>query len=211
MLLCHVSRAIVTQGRNEGINMQKQIVKNKDVQIVNKTALASLLIDADEVKAGRGSKSGKGARYAKYTDALRPHLSWLRDTIKDSKDGHIRMRVKDLTKEMGTDFVNKNPTSIYWGTKYALYKQDIIVTTGQNNAGEDLLVMRTKIDGDKLPDSLMKEYIKEMGLVEVKMLEVKVKPEVPKVIKVPMQRRLITAMRIGSESESEIEGELVQA
>lgn len=188
----------------------QQIQKGIKIEPNNKPTITLQLVDAGDVKTGRTIGSGNGARYNKYTVAIGPHLGWLKESIAKSKDGNIRVRVKDISAAMGADFVKKDSTSIYWGLKYALYKEWIVVSTGKNNAGDEILIMRTRNETDCLPGSLDKQYQKELQNVVVKTNEVKVKVSptpIPKpkiqVPKVPMERRLITAMRVQYKPEAD--------
>lgn len=113
------------------------------------------LFSAEDMKTGRGGgKRGTGKRYGKYADAIRPHVAFLKEGIENAPDGHIRVRVSDLAKTIG--MTGKHETSIYWGLKYTLFGEGIVVTTGQTKANEPVLVMRARVEGDKLPDSLTK-------------------------------------------------------
>ena len=113
------------------------------------------LFEPEDMKTGRGGgKKGTGERYTKYKNAIAPQLSFLKDGIAGSKDGSIRVRVVDLAKAMG--MVGKHETSIYWGLKYVLFSEGLIVTTGQTKDNEPVLIMRSKKEGDLLPASLTK-------------------------------------------------------
>lgn len=113
------------------------------------------LFEPEDMKTGRGGgKRGSGERYIKYKNAIQPHVAFLKESITGSKDGSIRVRVEDLAKSMG--MTGKHETSIYWGLKYVLFGEGIVVTTGQTKDNEPVLIMREKTEGDKLPDSLTK-------------------------------------------------------
>lgn len=113
------------------------------------------LVGVDEVRTGRGGKT-KGEKYSKYVVAIKKHISWIKEEIGKSKDGTIRVKNVDLRKEMGGEFVKKNDTSIYWGLKFVLFNEGIVVETGTHANGDKLLVMRTANDEDRLPTSLAK-------------------------------------------------------
>ncbi len=113
------------------------------------------LVQADDVKTGRGGRT-KGEKYGKYAIAVQKHLTWLKESIGDSKDGCIRMKVKDFAKELGKEFETKNETSIYWALKYVMFNEGVVVETGTSKAGDKLLLMRLATDEDKLPPSLSK-------------------------------------------------------
>ena len=113
------------------------------------------LFDAEDMKTGRGGgKKGTGEKYAKYRSAVAPHVQFLKNGIAAAKDGSIRVKVTDLAKAMG--MTGKHETSIYWGLKYTLFAEDIVVTTGQTKDNEPVLIMREKKEGDILPASLTK-------------------------------------------------------
>lgn len=116
------------------------------------------LFDADEMKTGKGGgKRGTGEKYSKYKNAIAPHLQFLKDEIEKKADGMIRVKVDDIAKAMGMPV--KHPTSIYWGLKFVLFNEGIVVTTGQTIHDEPALVMRKRLPGDTLPDSLSKHMI----------------------------------------------------
>lgn len=114
------------------------------------------LVEAEEVRTGRGGGKTKGEKYGKYAIAIQKHVSWIKDQIATSKDGTIRVKAADLGKEMGGDFAKKNPTSLYWGLKYVLFNEGVVVDTGTHKSGDKLLVMRLGTEEDKLPPSLSK-------------------------------------------------------
>lgn len=126
------------------------------------------LFSVDDMKSGRGGgKRGSGKRYAKYAETLAPHVAGLISAIQESKTVNaakqkfIAIKVDDIRK-LGV--TGKHETSVYWGTKHALFGDPekfeegsgIVVTTGQTKGGEPLLVMRMRTAADKLPPSLVK-------------------------------------------------------
>lgn len=113
------------------------------------------LVEADEVKIGRGGKT-KGEKYSKYAMAITKHVPWIKEEIAKSKDGVIRVKNADIRKEMGGEFIKKNETSVYWGLKFVLFNEGIVVETGTHTKGDKLLLMRLANDEDRLPTSLSK-------------------------------------------------------
>lgn len=83
-----------------------------------------------------------------------PHIGFLKEGIAAAKDGSVRVRVADLAKAMG--MTGKHETSIYWGLKYVLFAEELVVTTGKTKDNEPVLVIREKKEGDTLPASLTK-------------------------------------------------------
>lgn len=123
------------------------------------------LFEAEDMKTGRGGgKRGTGEKYAKYKSAVAPHIGFLKEGIAAAKDGSIRVRVADLAKAMG--MTGKHETSIYWGLKYTLFAEGLVVTTGQTKDNEPVLVIREKQEGDVLPASLTKHLSGATGKVE---------------------------------------------
>lgn len=106
-------------------------------------------------KGGKGRT--KGEKYGKYTQAIAPHIQWIKDQIANSKDGTIRVKVKDLAETMGAEFTNKKyPTSLVWALKYVLFNEGLFVDSGTHRSGDKLVVIRNATTEDKLPPSLSK-------------------------------------------------------
>ena len=124
------------------------------------------LFEPEDMKTGRGGgKKGSGEKYVKYKNAIAPHVAFLREGITAAKDGSIRVRVTDIAKAMG--MTGKHETSIYWGLKYVLFAEGLVVTTGQTKDNEPVLIVREKKEGDILPASLTKHLgAAEAGKVE---------------------------------------------
>lgn len=118
--------------------------------------MAIPLVEAEEVRTGRGGGKTKGEKYGKYAVAIQKHVPWIKEAIGQSNDGTIRVKAADMAKEMGPDFAKRNPTSIYWGLKYVLFNEGVVVDTGTHKSGDKLLVMRLGTEEDKLPPSLSK-------------------------------------------------------
>lgn len=117
--------------------------------------MAIQLIEPDAMRIGRGGGRGKSAgRYSKYKIAIQKIVPFLKENIEKTET--IRVKVDDLKKEMGGEFVKRHETSIYWGLKCSLFQEGIWVTTGKHNDGSAVLVMREATPEDKLPESLLK-------------------------------------------------------
>lgn len=117
--------------------------------------MAIEIIEATAVRSGRGGKT-KGEKYSKYAVGIQKSIPWIKEEIEKSPDGMIRVKNEDIRKEMGGEFVKKNDTSVYWGLKYCLFQEGIVVETGTKNTGEKLLFMRLADNEDRLPASLAK-------------------------------------------------------
>lgn len=111
------------------------------------------LVSIEEIQTGRGGKT-KGEKYGKYAQAIAPQVQWFKDEIATSADGKIRAKIKDIAKVMGPDFEKKSDKAIYWGLKFVLFHEGIVVTTGKAKDGSTLLVLRLATPEDKLPPSL---------------------------------------------------------
>lgn len=133
------------------------------------------LVEANSVRSGRGGKT-KGEKYGKYATAIQPQLAWIEEQIADSPDGIIRIKTKDMGKEMGGEFIKKNEGSIYWGLKYILFQEGIVVDTGTHSDGSKLLIMRNANDDDRLPQSLAK-YLEPSDEIEEEIKEESEEPE----------------------------------
>ena len=113
------------------------------------------LVEAEEVRSGRGGKT-KGQKYGKYAVGIQKTIPWIREQIAEAPDGIIRVKNEDIRNEMGGEFVKKNDSSVYWGLKYVLFQEGIVVDTGTKKTDEKLLIMRIANDDDHLPASLAK-------------------------------------------------------
>lgn len=120
-------------------------------------------VSANDMRSRRGAKGKTGVRYSGYTEVLAPLVPGLKELIAASKDGTIRMKNKNLAAEMKGAFVNKNPTSLYWGVKSSLFEKGIVVGTGTHKDGDKILTMRSRTPDDILPDSLAKYSRIEVG------------------------------------------------
>ncbi len=113
------------------------------------------LINDQDVRAGRGTgKKNRGKKYKNYRLAIEKILPFLKESLEKSKNGVIRIKIKDIAKEMGDKFENKNSTSLMWGLKFTLFNEGIMVKSGKHNDGSDILIMTHRTENDKLPPSL---------------------------------------------------------
>lgn len=113
------------------------------------------LINDKDVKAGRGTgKKNRGKKYKNYRLAIENILPFLKESLEQSKNNTIRIRLNDIAKEMGDKFKNKHSTSLMWGLKFTLFNEGIMVRSGKHNDGDDLLIMTYRTENDKLPPSL---------------------------------------------------------
>ena len=129
--------------------------------------MAIEFIAVENMRSGRGKRSGSGIKYGKYIGAITPLVPQLKEAIAKAKDGIIRIKNKDIAKEMGNAFIKLNETSIYWGLKGVLFEKGIVVETGTHLDGCKILVMRTRDKDDVLPASLAKKGMSEVVSNEV--------------------------------------------
>ncbi len=116
------------------------------------------LIDESECSTrGKGGGRTKGEKYGKYAVAIAKSVPWIKEEIEKSKDGMIRVKVEDIAREMGPDFIKRHHTSLGWGLKYVLFNEGIVVDAGTHKDGKTkLFVMRMATNEDILPPSLNK-------------------------------------------------------
>lgn len=115
------------------------------------------LVPDDKVK-GRSGHAGAGNAYGKYRSAAANILPFLFEQLKTKQ--LIRVKNKDIAEELGSEFSNKSPTSIYWALKYVLYYEGIWVGTATHEDGSEILTFRKVGKGEKLPSSLAKKEYK---------------------------------------------------
>jgi hypothetical protein len=117
--------------------------------------MAVPLVSIEEVQTGRGGKT-KGEKYGKYAQSIAKEVGWLKDQINESPDKKIRLKVRDIANSMGPEFAKKSDTAIYWGLKFVLFHEGLVVDTGTAKDKSKLLVIRVATSEDKLPPSLAK-------------------------------------------------------
>lgn len=117
------------------------------------TRMVIPIIDSSEVVT-RGET--KGYKYGKYAQAIGSEIQWLKDSIQKSDDGRIRVKIRDLAKSMGPEFEKKKDKAIYWGTRFVLFHEGIVVAPAKDTGNKELLVMRMATSEDVLPHSLAK-------------------------------------------------------
>lgn len=110
------------------------------------------LVEPDDVKT-RGGKT-KGEKYAKYAQAVAKNLRWFKERIEESPDGKIRIRMSDVKKELGSSFDKLKDKAVYWGLRFVLFHEGLVVETGTHIEGDRLLIIRRGTPDDKLPPSL---------------------------------------------------------
>lgn len=110
------------------------------------------LVAVEEVQTGRGKT--KGEKYGKYAQAIASHVKWLLDQIKESADHKIRVKAIDIKKVMGPTFEKLSDTAVYWGLKFVLFHEGIVVESGKAKDKSMLLIMREGTEKDVLPPSL---------------------------------------------------------
>ena len=112
------------------------------------------LVDEEDVY----KKARKKTRSKKYDVAVERHVEWLKEKIKDSKDGRIIIRTKQFAKSLGSEFTGYSNQTIFLSVKLSLWKKDIFVETGKHKKdNEDLLILRVKDESDTLPSKLKRE------------------------------------------------------
>ena len=98
-----------------------------------------------------GKIVNKRTKYGKYLEVIAPHIEFLKSQISSSPDGFIRLKTEDIATTIG---MKKSPNAIYWGLRYVLFFEGIIVNSGKSKNDEHMLIMRAKTDIDQLPLSL---------------------------------------------------------
>jgi hypothetical protein len=112
------------------------------------------LLDLDDT---RPSGYGNG-KYCEYSEALKSRglLDYIKELL--DKQNFIIVRNIDIANKLGKHFVEKQPSSIYWGLKYTLFNEGIVCEERAHISDigkmRKLLYMRKRKVGDQLPHSL---------------------------------------------------------
>lgn len=98
----------------------------------------------------------------KYIDAVKPLVEFINTGIENSRDGYVRVRIKDIANAM--KMTEQHLTSIYQDFKYTLFQEGIFVTTGKTKTDEPIFAMRKKMEDDTLQRSFIISRFKDIGI-----------------------------------------------
>lgn len=102
---------------------------------------------------------------SKYEIAIKPHIPWFKEQIEKSKDGIIRVSIKDIRKEMGEDFHSAHDTTIYSRLKDVLLEEGIKTTMGHLENKDKLLIM-SKANENEIVTSADASYARHKKVAE---------------------------------------------
>lgn len=98
---------------------------------------------------------------AKYLDILKPDIEFIKNGIEKSRDGFVRVRIKDIANAM--KMTEQQLMSNYQDFKYTLFQEGIFVTTGKTTKDEPIFAMRNKMKGDTLQRIVISKF-KNIGI-----------------------------------------------
>lgn len=110
------------------------------------------LVGEQDVKTKKGKT--KGEKYAKYAQSIAKNISWIKQQVNESPDGKIRLKIGDVKSDMGQAFEKLSDKAVYWGLRFVLFHEGLVVETGLHKDGDRLLMIRMGTPNDKLPHSL---------------------------------------------------------
>lgn len=110
-------------------------------------------------------RTGKRKDMFKMYDAgIHRFIPDILEKIEKSKDHKIRIRIADISRQMGEKFVNKKPETLYAGLRYVLFNHGIVVEMGslkeidpKTHDNVKVLTMRMKNPDDKLSFSMIRK------------------------------------------------------
>ncbi len=114
------------------------------------------LVGKEDVITGKRGGKAPGEKYGKYAKAIEKLVPFLKNSIKESEDGTIRIKLSEIVKTMRGDFGNKTESAVKWALEFTLFQKDIWISSAKHKDGETVLVMRARNENDKLPASLDK-------------------------------------------------------
>lgn len=90
-----------------------------------------------------------------YSKVVTTLVDWLKEQIDKSENKHVAIKIEDLKKEMGTEFLKKNDEEIYNGIIMPFWHEgiNIIGASKQEKTGKNVLVLRKKYIDDVPPSS----------------------------------------------------------
>ena len=83
-------------------------------------------------------------KYAAFTGAINKEISWIKQEIEKGPDKTLRVRAKDMANRLGPMFEKLDEMTIFWGVKYALFPEGIIVDSGREKVTEAYLLIMKK-------------------------------------------------------------------
>lgn len=133
-------------------------------------ALDVELIGEEDIKVKGGiEKKRKG--YKKYSDAVdRINLvAWIKGEIEKKSERMIVVKIDDVTKEMGPEFVNVGYQIIYQALKAILFQHGIFLSMATHKDGDKAFLLREVRKGDQLAPSYLfvKHKIKREKMSEI--------------------------------------------
>lgn len=109
-------------------------------------------VSKENVRTTRTRKRN-GVRYKDaYWEAVKPLVPFLKEMIKEQDT--VIIKVDTMKKELGPYFVDKDWTTVFTGLKYVLWHYDMVIKSGTHKDGGKLFLIRNKINGDVLTDTL---------------------------------------------------------
>ena len=102
---------------------------------------------------------------SKYGKAILPHLGWFREQIALSKDDIIRVSIKNIRLEMGSEFADIHDTTIYSRLRDILLENGIKVVMGHLENKDKLLVM-SKAKKNEIASAADTRYLRAIKTAE---------------------------------------------
>lgn len=127
------------------------------------------LIGEEDIKVKGGiEKKRKG--YKKYSDAVdRINLvAWIKEEIEKKPERMIVVKIDDVAKEMGPEFVNVGYQIMYQSLKAILFRHGIFLSMATHKDGDKTFLLREVRKGDQLAPSYLfvKHRIKQEEILE---------------------------------------------
>ena len=94
--------------------------------------------------------------YVKYAMAIYPIVQDVKNMIDGSKDKVVIVSVKDLIKEIGSEFEDRDFVNIYSYFRYIMYIYGIVVNSAFHVSGDRVFIMRRVTVKDKMIESWKK-------------------------------------------------------
>lgn len=105
----------------------------------------------------------KKEKYIEYKKAIQKTLPNINKSIASAGGKEIKFKINDIVNVLGENFKDKNPASIYWGLKYVLFYEGIVVRTESQMGEIVMLIMRRAGPTDVLPKSLARDDDSDAG------------------------------------------------
>ena len=92
-----------------------------------------------------------------YLGAMSKNVEWIKEKIAESADNIVRIRAKDLAKDMGPEFESEDLIDLYYHIRFVSFGLGILVSRATAYGGDVVYIFKMKSEYDIKPESREEE------------------------------------------------------